>query len=240
MDPRDVSQSLHDIRAVGYVLVASATVMIQEWAILFDQEVSLMWNSPWNLVKVLYLISRYSPIIDVAIAHQEHIQLQADPKICLINSDISTISTGVGIAIAELILIVRTCALYGNCKRAIYGLGLVWTIWVSVNIWVVITFMKSTVFEYQPSSVLPGCYLANDNPILFVCFASLLLLELLLLILHVWKALRLLRGSRNDLVSTFFRDGVIYYICLFPLTLANVLVILLAPVDMLDLLDTYS
>ncbi|PBK77695.1 hypothetical protein ARMSODRAFT_3479 [Armillaria solidipes] len=177
-----------------------------------------MWNSPWNLVKILYLISRYSPILDVAIALQEHIQPQADPKTCLINNDISTMSTGVSVAISELILIVRTCALYGNCKKVIYGLGTVWMIWVSANIWVVITFMKSSIFEYQPSSVLPGCYLASDSPIIF--------------------ALRLLRGSRNDLVSTFFRDGVIYYICLFPLTLANVLVILLAPVDMLDLLDT--
>ncbi|PBK96405.1 hypothetical protein ARMGADRAFT_1162874 [Armillaria gallica] len=238
MDPHDVSQSLHDISAVGYVSVASATVMIHEWAILFDQEVSLMWNSPWNLVKVLYIISRYFPILDVAITLQEHIQPQADPKTCLINYDISTMTTGVGITISELILIVRTCALYGNRKKVIYGLGTVWTIWVSVNIWVVITFMKSSVFEYQPSLVLPGCYLASDNPIIFVCFASLLLLEVLLLILHVWKALRLLRESRNDLISTFFRDGVIYYMCLFPLTLANVLVILLAPVDMLDLLAT--
>ncbi|KAK0228148.1 hypothetical protein IW262DRAFT_582389 [Armillaria fumosa] len=119
-----------------------------------------------------------------------------------------------------MILIVRTCALYGNCKKVVYGLGTVWMLWVS------------------PTSVLPGCYLASDNPILFVCFASLLLLEVLLLILHVWKALRLLRESRNNLVSTFFRDGVIYYMCLSPLTLGNVLVILLAPVDMVDLLDT--
>ncbi|KAK0197535.1 hypothetical protein F5146DRAFT_1218374 [Armillaria mellea] len=221
--------------SVTFYIIASATVM---WAVLFDQEVSLMWNSPWNLVKVLYLISRYSPILDVAIALQEHIQPHTDPKTCLINNDISTMSTGVGVAISELILIVRTCALYGNCKKVIYGLGTVWTLWVSVNIWVVI-HVHEVKFEYQPSSVLPGCYLASDNPILFVCFASLLLLEVLLLILHVWKAFRLLRGSRNNLVSTFFRDGVIYYMCLFPLTLGNVLVILLAPGDMLDLLDTY-
>ncbi|KAK0448310.1 uncharacterized protein EV420DRAFT_853206 [Desarmillaria tabescens] len=238
MDYHIFIQSLHDIRAVSYVLVASATLMIHEWSMLFEQEVTLIWHSPWNLVKILYLMSRYFPIIDVAIALQEHIQPRADPKICLINNNISTVSAGVGIAISELILIVRTCALYGNYKRAVYGLGLVWAIWVSANIWVLITFMKSTVFEYQPSSVLPGCYLASESPVIFVCFASLLLLEAVLLVLHVWKALRLLRGSRNALVSTFFRDGVIYYICLFPLALANVLVILLAPDDMLDLLDT--
>ncbi|KAK0502839.1 hypothetical protein EDD18DRAFT_608655 [Armillaria luteobubalina] len=215
MDPHNVSQSLHDIRSISYVLVASTTVMMYEWLTLFDREVSLMWNSPWNLVKVLYLISRYSPILAIAPVFQEHIQPHADPKICLINNDISIVSTGVGIAISELILIVRTCALYGNCKKVIYGLGTVWTLWVSMNTWVVITFMKSSVFKHQRSSVLPGCYLASDNPIIFVCFASLLFLEVLLLILHVWKALRLLRGSRNSLVSTFFRDGVIYYVFLF-------------------------
>ncbi|KAK0502844.1 hypothetical protein EDD18DRAFT_1345690 [Armillaria luteobubalina] len=58
-----MSVNLFTILDPSYVLVASATVMIHEWSILFNQEVSLMWNSPWNLVKVLYLISRYSPIL---------------------------------------------------------------------------------------------------------------------------------------------------------------------------------
>ncbi|KAK0502825.1 hypothetical protein EDD18DRAFT_607991 [Armillaria luteobubalina] len=59
-----------------------------------------------------------------------------------------------------------------------------------------------------------------------------------MVVLTVWKAFKLFRGSTNLLISRFFRDGIIYYFCLFALTLANVLVILLAPNDMLDLLDT--
>ncbi|KAK0197534.1 hypothetical protein F5146DRAFT_50317 [Armillaria mellea] len=238
MDPHDVNQSLHDIRAVGSVLVASATLMIHEWAILFDQEVSLMWQSPWNLVKVLYLISRYSPILDVIIALEEHIRPRVNPKTCRIYDDISITSASVGIAIAELILILRTCALYGNCKKVVYGLGTVWTTWVAVNLWVLIKYFKSSVFEPQPSPVLPGCYLASADPIFFICFASLLLLDALQLILQLYKAIKLLRGSRTPLISTFFRDGILYYMCLFPLALANVLVILLAPSGLLDLLDT--
>ncbi|KAK0228149.1 hypothetical protein IW262DRAFT_1349200 [Armillaria fumosa] len=238
MDPHDISHSLHDIRAVGSVLVASATLMIHEWAILFDQEVSLMWQSPWNLVKVLYLISRYSPILDVIIALEEHIRPRVNPRTCRIYDDISITSASVGIAIAELILILRTCALYGNCKKVVYGLGTVWTTWVAVNLWVLIKYFKSSVFKSQPSPVLPGCYLASADPIFFICFASLLLLDALQLILQLYKAIKLLRGSRTPLMSTFFRDGILYYMCLFPLALANVLVIILAPSGLLDLLDT--
>ncbi|KAK0483216.1 hypothetical protein IW261DRAFT_934804 [Armillaria novae-zelandiae] len=191
MDPHEVSQSLHDIRAVGSVLVASAALMIHEWAILFDQEVSLVWQSPWNLVKVLYLISRYSPILDVIIALEEHIRPQVNPKTCRIYDDISITSASVGVAIAELVLILRTCALYGNCKKMVYGLGTVWTTWVGVNFWVLTKYFKSSVFEPQPSPVLPGCYLARADPIFFIGFASLLLLDALQLVLQLYKAIKL-------------------------------------------------
>lgn len=34
---------------------------------MFDQEVSLIWGSQWTLVKVLYLLSRYMPFVDVTV-----------------------------------------------------------------------------------------------------------------------------------------------------------------------------
>ncbi|KAK0448296.1 uncharacterized protein EV420DRAFT_1567317 [Desarmillaria tabescens] len=120
----------------------------------------------------------------------------------------------------------------------VWGLGLIWTIWVLGNSWPLVKFMKTSVFERQVSALVPGCYLTKASPRIFICFASLLLLETVMVVLTVWKAFRLFRGSTNLLISRFFRDGIMYYICLFALTLANVLVILLAPHDMLDLLDT--
>ncbi|KAK0240572.1 hypothetical protein EDD85DRAFT_825785 [Armillaria nabsnona] len=238
MDLNYLIHSVRDARAIGYVVVASATIMVYEWSILLEQEVSLIWYSPWSLVKVLYFLSRYSQILDIGVHFQEHIQTSADPKICYISHDIATVSSGLGIAVSELILIVRTCALYGNSKRIIYGLGLVWTIWVFGNSWPIVKFMKSSVFEHQVSALIPGCYLTKASPLILICFVSLLLLETLMVVMTVWKAFKLFRGSTNLLISRFFRDGIIYYICLFALTLANVLVILLAPNDMLDLLDT--
>ncbi|KAK0502842.1 hypothetical protein EDD18DRAFT_1345685 [Armillaria luteobubalina] len=254
MDPHDISHSLHDIRAVGSVLVASATLMIHEWAVLFDQEVSLMWQSPWNLVKVLYLISRYSPILDVIIALEEHIRPRVIPKTCRTYNDISIMSASVGIAIAEhkvyndyrysYELTIAHLPSYPDfadmCPvRELQESGL-WA-WYGVdamNLWVLIRYFKSSVFEPQPSPVLPGCYLASADPIFFICFASLLLLDALQLVLQLYKAIKIFRGSRTPFISTFFQDGILYYMCLFPLALANVLVIILAPSGLLDLLDT--
>ncbi|KAK0240558.1 hypothetical protein EDD85DRAFT_950412 [Armillaria nabsnona] len=266
MDPHDVSQSLHDIRAVGVgdtqltgrnlsiiltaVLVASATLMIHEWAILFDQEVSLMWQSPWSLVKVLYLISRYSPILDVVIAIEEHIRPRVNPKICRTYDDISITERKVYNDYrysCELTIVqppsdpdfADMCPVWEQQESGLWAC--LYQTWVAVNLWVLIKYFKSSVshhssllqVEPQRSPVLPGCYLASADPIFFICFASLLLLDALQLILQVYKAIKLLRGSRTPLVSTFFRDGVLYYMCLFPLALANVLVILLAPVKWL-------
>ncbi|KAK0502845.1 hypothetical protein EDD18DRAFT_1345691 [Armillaria luteobubalina] len=256
MDPHDISHSLHDIRAVGSVLVASATLMIHEWAVLFDQEVSLMWQSPWNLVKVLYLISRYSPILDVIIALEEHIRPRVIPKTCRTYDDISIMSASVGIAIAErkvyndyrysyeltIVHLPSYPDFADMCPvRELQESGL-WA-WYGVDDLGSRESLGSyqifqIKFEPQPSPVLPGCYLASADPIFFICFASLLLLDALQLVLQLHKAIKIFRGSRTPFISTFFRDGILYYMCLFPLALANVLVIILAPSGLLDLLDT--
>ncbi|KAK0502843.1 hypothetical protein EDD18DRAFT_1345686 [Armillaria luteobubalina] len=130
--------------------------------------------------------------LDVALSLQEHVQPHADPKACLINNDISTMSTGIGIAISELILIVRTCALYGNGKKVVYGLGTVWT------------FGGPGIVSYPHFSEM----------------------ELYIICVYFVRGCLALTGLH--LIDTL------------ALTLGNVLVILLAPGDMLDLLDTYS
>ncbi|SJL04518.1 uncharacterized protein ARMOST_07885 [Armillaria ostoyae] len=90
MDLNYLIHSVRDARAIGYVVVASATIMVYEWSILLEQEVSLIWYSPWSLVKVLYFLSRYSQILDIGVHFQEHIQTSADPKIYYISHDIAT------------------------------------------------------------------------------------------------------------------------------------------------------
>lgn len=34
-----------------------------DYLLTFEQEVSLIWPSPWNVVKILFLTTRYTPFV---------------------------------------------------------------------------------------------------------------------------------------------------------------------------------
>ncbi|KAG2118690.1 uncharacterized protein F5147DRAFT_832553, partial [Suillus discolor] len=46
-----------------YVLVASSTAMLYDWALTFQQEVELIWKQRWSFMTFLYVIVRYVGIL---------------------------------------------------------------------------------------------------------------------------------------------------------------------------------
>ncbi|ETW83514.1 hypothetical protein HETIRDRAFT_165796 [Heterobasidion irregulare TC 32-1] len=186
----DPASSVFNLRVVGYVEVVSATLLGYEWAILLDQEVSLIWNSPWNLSKILYLLSRYTPVLDMSLSMQ-HVPCNLRCRNSLYRHRNSNIGT-----------------------KILSSLGSLWIIWVCVNIWVLVKFMDSLVFADPPSALIPGCYLANGDPIVFVSFASLLFVETVIVILTVYKGFQLTHQSKSPLLLTLYRDGIVFYLCL--------------------------
>ncbi|ETW79448.1 hypothetical protein HETIRDRAFT_321581 [Heterobasidion irregulare TC 32-1] len=181
------ASSVFNLRVVGVCLFCS-NIQGYEWAMLLDQEVSMIWNSPWNLSKVLYLLSRYTPVLDMSLS------IKHVPRNFRCRN--------------------RTYALYANSKKILSSLGSLWAIWVSVNIWILVKWMDSLVFAKPPSPLIPGCYIVHADPIVFVSFASLLFHETVIVLLTVRKALQLTRQSESPLLFTLFRDGIIFYVCL--------------------------
>lgn len=47
----------------SYVVVASSTVLVYDWALTFGQELELVWKHHFSLVTVLYLCVRYGGIL---------------------------------------------------------------------------------------------------------------------------------------------------------------------------------
>ncbi|KXN91750.1 hypothetical protein AN958_04752 [Leucoagaricus sp. SymC.cos] len=43
-------------------------VKILDWLLSLNLEVSLIWESRWNVLKVLYLLARYLPFVDVGLS----------------------------------------------------------------------------------------------------------------------------------------------------------------------------
>ncbi|KAJ3560255.1 hypothetical protein NP233_g10961 [Leucocoprinus birnbaumii] len=50
-------------RNVNYAFVAGTTVMVIEWLQTLNLEVKVIWDSPRSILKALYLLSRYFPLV---------------------------------------------------------------------------------------------------------------------------------------------------------------------------------
>jgi len=54
-------------QAVTYVYLSMLTILVHEWLILLNREVEYIWKSKWTISKIIYIITRYGPFIDVPI-----------------------------------------------------------------------------------------------------------------------------------------------------------------------------
>ncbi|KAJ3557855.1 hypothetical protein NM688_g1250 [Phlebia brevispora] len=199
---------------------ASMTILVYDWLLLLDDEVRFIWRSPSVFVKIIYLIIRYPTFTDISLT-------------------VVYIAT-IGTACTELVLIWRTFALWEKSRKVLIGLLIMWGVWVCGNIYPVIRFTESVVFVAQTLPGVPGCYLVSGDPIIFTCYATLLGVEIVIIILTLAKGIRTFRHTRSALVKTLYRDGILFFLLVTSSSLGNVLTLLLAPIEYTDLLNSLA
>ncbi|THU80260.1 hypothetical protein K435DRAFT_845151, partial [Dendrothele bispora CBS 962.96] len=101
-----------------------------------------IWKRRWGIVKVLYLYSRYSTFVDTIIAILERF----DPDItnCSRVMTFTTIFAGSGISLTEIILMIRTYAIYSSSKRVLIFFFLLWMPLSGISIWAAIKWTGSS------------------------------------------------------------------------------------------------
>ncbi|KAJ7772290.1 hypothetical protein B0H16DRAFT_1512971 [Mycena metata] len=211
-------------------LVGMLTALTYDTIWNLDQEYRLVWTSPWSPVKYLYLWARYSPFIDTALAVHVRTQLFVDPATCHVVTSFVRILAVLGAIITELILTIRTYALYEKSFSLLVFLSVMWFAIGGVNIWALIEWTDS--LRQVPLSPANSCYLDSPTNVGIVCYVSLLIGETSMIsefvlvfciaseIISVW-----LSGStyrRTQLMTTFYRDGIMFYLAIFVILVLDV------------------
>ncbi|KAJ7190860.1 hypothetical protein GGX14DRAFT_482342 [Mycena pura] len=183
-----------------------------------DQEYRLVWKSHWSPVKCLYLWTRFSPFVDTAIAVHIRTWPNIDPTTCHALTSFMRIFAVGGTIITELILTIRTYALYERSLVLLIFLSVMWLTIGGVNIWALINWTGS--LTQVPLSPPNSCNLDSPTNIGVVCYLSLLIGETIVMLLTVWRGLHTFTLSRSiyrhsQLVTTFYRDGVLFYLAIF-------------------------
>lgn len=231
-----------DLQIVTYVTVAFFALLAYDWIISLAREVTRIWHSRWSLVKVLYLYARYSPFVPMVVAVQERFSSTCYEDLMTF----TTVFSGVGIAITDIILLLRTYSIYNKSRKILAIFTLSWIIVAALGFWAIANltgsfrFKQTTTASHSLKS--SSCFLAYESDSAgLVCYMMLLAVESVITLLTVWKTFDTYRKSGfhfNQIVSMIYCEGLFYYFMILPITITNVVVLLHAPMGLLLLLDS--
>ncbi|KAJ3930871.1 MAG: hypothetical protein NXY57DRAFT_1010136 [Lentinula lateritia] len=131
----------------------------------------------------------------------------------------------IGIALSEIILMLRTYAVWGR-KRSMLLFLIVLTVAVFIIPTIVFTALAVNSLQF---AVFQGCHLTAANDIIYLAFCLLTAYESILAALVTVQAYKHLRQTRSPWVTKLYKDGFIFYFSLLVLSCANIISALIAP-----------
>ncbi|KAJ7284673.1 hypothetical protein C8J57DRAFT_699445 [Mycena rebaudengoi] len=227
------------LQQVKYMNMASITILVFDYLLAFELEVSLIWGSEWSITKIIFICSRYSPFLDVPLILWYSLGPSLNSKHCHILYSLISWATVFGISMAEAILLLRTYALMGRERRILSALVLQYAIVAFTTIVVLTLFLKSMKFGPPPLPSVVGCYMTDGSLIIVVPFILLVFNETVLMIGTLWVGVVEYRHFHNPFIQILYRDGITYFIFLFVLSAANLSILIWGPVELVDLFNTF-
>ncbi|KAF9237225.1 hypothetical protein BU15DRAFT_76130 [Melanogaster broomeanus] len=203
-----------------------------DYLITIEDETRWVWGRKWDTTRLIFTMSRYILFLGTGLtAYQIPFNSSSAPCPGSLQTVASVIHI-IGVIAAELLLILRTYALWLGDKRLLYGL----------LAYATVTICAAIAIDTSPTQFLPGgqpqlgCLLESPRNSAIV-YAILLLYELVIFTLIAYKSFGASRGTRSSTVRIIYRDGIFYVLCIIAITLANVVVTFWLPLEYSDLLN---
>ncbi|EJC98763.1 uncharacterized protein FOMMEDRAFT_161597 [Fomitiporia mediterranea MF3/22] len=183
---------------------------IYDYLLTFEDERTLIWQSEWSFIKVVFLITRYFPIVDLSMTTSYYFK-SLNPDEC--HRDIKPL----GISPTPV------SALQNSSRSwAVINFG--------IDVVIITVYFNSTHFTPLPAGV-PGCLVSNGNSLLagswiiFMVFEAGILGMTLLKGIQLYQECKDKRLRNSALFNAIFTNGAIFYVYIFGLFVANVIVV---------------
>ncbi|KAF8189448.1 hypothetical protein K438DRAFT_1722086 [Mycena galopus ATCC 62051] len=225
-----ILSGLQDIQATRFSQLASSAIIIFDHIITLDEEVELIWKSPWSMGKALFVINRYYTLASVVINNYALFSSSLTDSFCLRFFQWQGWTGLIACMIAEVILQMRLYALYLLNKKV---LALMVTTFILSSTTSAVIMGKvlhgiSAHSQQIPGMTfcvpfgVPGYFFAFWIPI--ICFESLLCGLALYRGFQTFRASDSLYQSGRHLVAILIRDSVLYFLVMFATYFTNMLV----------------
>jgi len=201
-----------------------AALITYEYFLQLDSEVEYFWEKRWSLAKALFLWSRYYGLlfnISNAVVY-----MQRHPPIQLCETFFQWQNTGASLQVItiHLILQLRVWAMYGNSRRM-----LVFLIFLILTEALILGIIFGTPRNelIATNNPLPGVSICADaDPAggrrwIVYYWLTILIVDTVLLSLALRKALEHRYSTRNKLMREMTTQSVIYFVAIFWIYIAN-------------------
>ncbi|KAG2067952.1 hypothetical protein BDR04DRAFT_820386 [Suillus decipiens] len=206
-----------DLQTSKCVNIGAFTLLIFDFCITFQDEVNWTWFRPWDITRIIFVISRYLPFIGATLTIYDDLGV-GGPASGLAENIIHII----GIIAAEGLLVIRTWAFWQRSKGMLIGL---------------VTYGTVTAITITCINVLrPHQLTAVPNDVLI--YILLALFECVILALTVYKKFSDYRKSEGSIVSALYSGSMFYMLCVIAITVTNALSDAVFPIGYIGMFDT--
>ncbi|KAF8998703.1 hypothetical protein BDQ17DRAFT_1361808 [Cyathus striatus] len=231
---------------LSQVKVASVAILVFDYFLTFELEMKYIWSTKWSIPNLMFLFTRYLPFVESCVLFFRIFSSGLSTETCNQAYKVNALLILVGIIVAEIILSLRTWAVWGQNK--VVGIGLViFSFSAAIPAIPVIVLFSGT--AKSPLSTFPWVFSSRGSRILSIEWILLMIYDGGLLTLMAVQALKSLTMDNETFFKAFFtsskpgellkpilKDGILYYFYLFVLSALNVVVIRAMPIDYLNLL----
>lgn len=224
-----------DFRLSNYCALASVVALAYDVIITLPEEVEHVWRGKWRWTTLLYFVNRYVVGIEQVLWLIFGIVPNISYRYCLGVVYLDALSPAFSIMPAQLILIMRTIALWQKDRRIAIGLVSVLVLADLVIIVCTIIVAASLKFQEQPivQSIL-GCngdYVSVSITASLPAYSSLMVFDTIVFIATMIATIKNFRTGNSRLLTVLYRDGITYYAFVLAAGIANLVFFVSLPSD---------
>ncbi|EJD41687.1 hypothetical protein AURDEDRAFT_138575 [Auricularia subglabra TFB-10046 SS5] len=213
----------------AFLMVLLWDIVITMWA-----EIEYIWMQPgWSLGKCLFFLNRYIPPIDLIILINTYANPSLDQRVCTPWFKIDNWLSVFNLAVVDLILLLRTYALWNRSRRVLILLLGVFTLCTLATTGAITYFTLAAFTVEIPQEIRPCATAFKELNVVEAVWGSTILFDSTVVILTLAKLIPYFQENvTTDLFRIMYQDGFMYFGVLFCISVANLFVFALAPPDL--------
>jgi len=231
-----LSFNVNDIErltASKYVNAVGMMILLWDHILTFPDEVQLIWKARLSSAKVLFLVNRYMvPFTMIVQTHEfsgleGYLSLACCKAWYAIGVSVGTLS----IATTNFLILLRLWVIWDRSPRLVLSTLTLFIVTQLVTIgcaaYVIYDLMPNLAILARVHACIP-----IEKPKLMVIWVPGLVFEFVVFATTVWNALDRPRPQDLRMAKILYRDGCLYFLCLFVSRLANMLLSVFAPASL--------